>query len=342
MNKLTKYNKKNYPNISANVYEVFKIHKNGICTMYQNDLNLIKAKFCVILGILYNLKKTNCEDPIFSVLDCKTISLPLEKIKFDYFQDIDANISKEELFNKEFIFSHLNKKPITNSYENVIKLFCDEDNVKEKDIKNIFKMLFDSNIYFLKLPNNLAGFTTYSKDIYLTTRLIEPFYEKHEYEKKEKKIGKKLRQKCMTAIFALESCIWHEYAHIIVREYTLIKNKECGAFFLTEPKIYNNKRKEDESGSFFDYLLLPSGFDGKYTFPLAYMYIYKILDKEEILLDSKEYYEFWKFINDPKIEKTETVVPCNKKIRKDKLTDTIFPGFCFKKLAIDNQKKTIY
>lgn len=341
---LCKYNKFKYPIKSQKIYTKFLKYKRGILNMFMDEAPLVKAKIDIILGILFNIERTDIDDNIFYVLDCSIVSKPLNSIKFYLFSDLDKGDKIEKIFNKDYLIKHTNHSDIIKYFKDLIDFFFD-DNVNLELIKKIMTKFEEVKIFFLDLPKNLAGFTIYDGNIYLTSRLIEAFYDKNTYLSGDNISELRLyEERCEIAIFSLESCIWHEFAHKLMKEYRLIIENKCGAFVLTEEKKIDSysELSYNDSGSFFDSLLLGLFF-GTYTIDVANLFLYELFEINSISSNSilfkqrlKKYIQESLNIKDP----IKSVIPCKKKnLNKDnkKITNFIIPGFCAKLLS--RQKK---
>ena len=339
------YNKINYPTKSKQICKKFIEHEEGIINMYKNQEPLINAKIDIILGIMFNLNKTDINDQIFFVLDCTIISNPLNFIKFDLFTDLKDGSKIEKIFDKNLLDKHSNHQDIIEKFKKVIEFFFEEKKVDIEVIKTIINSFKDTKIYFLAFPKKLGEFTIHDKSIFLTSRIIEPFYDKYIFESNKKnnlnfsELTIYIKQ-CEIAIFALESTIWHEYTHKLMKEYRLFTTKECGAFILTEEKPLN-KHSEiscNESGNYFDKLLLGK-FNGKYTIEIADLYLNQLLELNEVSLNSDDFLlqrDEYKEKSLKLTDKRKCIIPCkkdtsNKKGNKD--TNYLFPGFCARYLS---------
>ena len=76
--------------------------------MYKNQEPLINAKIDIILGIMFNINKTDINDQIFFALDCTIISNQLNFIKFDLFTDLKDGNKVEKIFDKNLLDNHSN------------------------------------------------------------------------------------------------------------------------------------------------------------------------------------------------------------------------------------------
>ena len=117
------YNKINYPTKSKQICKKFIEHEEGIINMYKNQEPLINAKIDIILGIMFNLNKTDINDQIFFVLDCTIISNPLNFIKFDLFTDLKDGSKIEKIFDKNLLDKHSNHQDIIEKFKKVIEFF---------------------------------------------------------------------------------------------------------------------------------------------------------------------------------------------------------------------------
>lgn len=341
---LSIYNKINYPSKSKQICKKFIEHEEGIINMYKNQEPLINAKIDIILGIMFNINKTDINDQIFFALDCTIISNPLNFIKFDLFTNLKDGNKVEKIFDKDLLDKHSNHQDIIGNFKSVIQFFFEEKKVDIKVIKKIINSFKDTKIYFLAFPKKLGGFTIHDKSIFLTSRIIEPFYDKYIFElnKNNLKFSELTiyEEQCEIAIFALESTIWHEYTHKLMKEYRLITTKECGAFILTEEKPLSkySEISINEPGNYFDKLLL-GNFYGKYTIEIADLYLNQLLELNEVSLNSNVFLiQRMKYMEESlKLkDKRKCVIPCkkdtsNKKGNKD--SNFLFPGFCARYLS---------
>lgn len=341
---LSIYNKINYPIKSKQIYKKLMEHEEGIINMYKNQEPLINAKIDIILGIMFNINETDINDQIFFALDCTIISNPLNSIRFDLFTNLKDGNKVEKIFNKNLLNKHSNHQDIIENFKNVIEFFFEELKVDIEVIKTIINSFKNTKIYFLAFPKKLGGFTIYDKSIFLTSRIIEPFYDKCIFESNKKSLNFSdltiYEKQCEIAIFALESTIWHEYAHKLMKEYRLITTKECGAFILTEEKPLNkySEISYNEPGNYFDNLLL-GNFNGKYTIEIADLYLNQLLELNEVSLNSHVFLlQRMEYIKKSLklTDKRKCIIPCkkddsNKKDNKD--SNYLFPGFCARYLS---------
>ena len=305
-------------------------HEEGIINMYKNQEPLINAKIDTILGIMFNINKTDINDQIFFALDCTIISNPLSFIKFDLFTNLKDGNKIEKIFDKNLLNKHSNHQDIIENFKNVIEFFFEEKKVDIEVIKTIINSFKDTKIYFLAFPKKLGGFTIHDKSIFLTSRIIEPFYDKYIFESNKKSLNFSeltiYEKQCEIAIFALESTIWNEYTHKLMKEYRLITTKECGAFILTEEKPLNkySEISVNESGDYFDKLLF-GNFNRKYTIEIADLYLNQLMELNEVSLNSGVFLiQRMKYIEESLklADKRKCIIPCkkdtsNKKGNKD-------------------------
>ena len=174
---LSIYNKISHPTKSKQIYKKFMEHEEGIINMYKNQEPLINAKIDIILGIMFNINETDINDKIFFALDCTIISNPLNYIKFDLFTNLKDGNKVEKIFDKDLLSKHSNHQDIIRNFKNVIQFFFEEKNVDINVIRKIINSFKDTKIYFLAFPKKLGGFTIHDKSIFLTSRIIEPFYD---------------------------------------------------------------------------------------------------------------------------------------------------------------------
>ena len=241
-----------------------KVGHDALFSITENNDILSKLKKDIIIqylidkGLFNNRTDINLFDSIkiLNGVDDEEFAIKLFDLDF---KEIELKNGKKFHLDKEMIIQYLQSETIISAILKILNKFKDEKiNAEQKVLKyHAEEYINKTYFYSINLSDKCIGFTIYNKNVFLNDKYI-----KIAFDKKNKK--------SMSAIAIILTTIFHEYINYLIR--VLSNSNNTNNFFLKTKYLErkNDKIKMNESGNFFNKLLLMQ-YNGLYSIDSDYL-----------------------------------------------------------------------